>query len=243
MLFLSDHLLKFNSMKNCDWKSRAKQIKRFANSSYTFMLIFLISFLLHPMTGASQDFTELVLFNGKILTVDDNESIVSAVKIIDDRIVAVGDGLEDINPSAQAQIIDLKGRTVTPGLIDSHIHYFRDSHVPGYLFSDIETAFTIPDLLDALAERTASVPDGEFITAFGIDTIRYTAEEVWNKESKSIVVGPLNVNSQIINYNCRVIYKGDDGGETKRCDDIITFLSFTGQTNETYPIKIETFFD
>ena len=102
-----------------------------------------------------------------MLTMDNDESLVSAVKIVAGRIVAVGDSLTDIDPSPQAQIIDLNGRTVTPGLIDSHIHYFRDSHVPGYLFSDIETAFTIPDLLEALTKRTESVPAGEFITAFG----------------------------------------------------------------------------
>ena len=142
--------------------------KTFVNCWHTLLLIFLTSVLLHPKPGISQGATaELVLINGKILTMDNDESLVSAVKIVAGRIVAVGDSLTDIDPSPQAQIIDLNGRTVTPGLIDSHIHYFRDSHVPGYLFSDIETAFTIPDLLEALTKRTESVPAGEFITAFG----------------------------------------------------------------------------
>ncbi|MCH9007450.1 amidohydrolase family protein [candidate division KSB1 bacterium] len=140
--------------------------KTLDNCWHTLLLIFLTSVLLHPKPGISQGATaELVLINGKILTMDNVESLVSAVKIVDGRLVAIGDSLGDIDPSAQ--IIDLNGRTVTPGLIDSHIHYFRDSHVPGYLFSDIETAFTIPDLLEALTKRTASVPAGEFITAFG----------------------------------------------------------------------------
>ncbi len=140
--------------------------KTFNNCWYTLMLIFLISALLHPKSGVSQDTTaELVLINGKILTMDNDETIVSAIKIVDGYIVAVCDSLGDIDP--EALIIDLNGRTVTPGLIDSHLHYFRDSHVPGHLFSAIETAFTIQDLLDALSERTNSVPLGEFITVFG----------------------------------------------------------------------------
>lgn len=140
--------------------------KAIANCWYTLILIFLIPALLHPQSGGPKYTTaEIVLLNGKILTMDNDESIVSAIKIVDGYIVAVGDSLGNIDPSAL--IIDLNGRTVTPGLIDSHLHYFRDSHVPGHLFSAIETAFTIPDLLNALSERTISVPPGEFITVFG----------------------------------------------------------------------------
>ncbi len=113
--------------------------------------------------GACEDNpSELVLVNGTMLTMDADDSVVSAVRIAEGRFVAVG----DVGSTEGVCVIDLGGRTVTPGLIDSHIHYFRDAHVPGHLLSAIETAFTIPDLLDALAERTASVPVGEFITAF-----------------------------------------------------------------------------
>jgi predicted amidohydrolase YtcJ len=118
-----------------------------------------------PIAFSQETASDLVLMNGTILTLDNQDSIVSAVKIQDGRIVAVGDDLGEISPSAI--VIDLGGRTVTPGLIDTHIHYFRDSHIPGYHFSAIETVFTIPDLLDALAVRAASVPVGEFITVMG----------------------------------------------------------------------------
>jgi hypothetical protein len=70
--------------------------------------------------------------------------------------------------------------------------------------------------------------DMSFITAYGIDTIRYSAEEIFSKQSKKINVGPLQVNSEITSFNCRVIYKGADGGETQQCDDIIVKLTFAG---------------
>ncbi len=124
-----------------------------------------------PLKAPVQTASDLVLINGTILTLDKDDSIASAVRIREGRIVAVGDDAAGIETSAQ--VIDLGGRTVTPGLIDSHIHYFRDAHVPGHLLSAIETVFTIPDLLGVLTARAASVPAGEFITVLG----RFTAAQ------------------------------------------------------------------
>jgi predicted amidohydrolase YtcJ len=66
---------------------------------------------------------DLVLRNGKILTVDRNFSVKEAVAIRDGRFVAVG-GDRDIRVlvGRGTRVIDLGGRTVIPGLIDSHIH-------------------------------------------------------------------------------------------------------------------------
>ena len=112
-----------------------------------------------------QDPGDLLLINGNILTMDGFDRVVSGVRIRDGRFVEVG---EDVSVEGfDGQVIDLSGRTVTPGLIDTHIHYYRDAHIPGHLLSAIERVFTIPDLLDAVTERAASVPAGEFITVLG----------------------------------------------------------------------------
>jgi predicted amidohydrolase YtcJ len=69
---------------------------------------------------------ETVLMNGKILTVDSGFSIAQALAIRGGRIVAVGanDVVRDLIGSS-TRVIDLRGRTVIPGLIDNHMHFIR----------------------------------------------------------------------------------------------------------------------
>ena len=69
---------------------------------------------------------DLVLTNGKIVTVDDRFSVAQAVAIRGDRIVAVGATPEITRLAGpQTRRIDLRGRTVVPGLIDNHMHLLR----------------------------------------------------------------------------------------------------------------------
>ena len=75
---------------------------------------------------ASAQNADTVLVNGKIITVDDRESVVEALAIRDGRIVATGTSAAMRKlAAANARTIDLQGRTVIPGLIDSHLHAIR----------------------------------------------------------------------------------------------------------------------
>jgi predicted amidohydrolase YtcJ len=75
--------------------------------------------------GAAQP-ADTILINGKILTLDDRFSVAQALAIRGDSIIATG-ASDDIVRQAGAgtRVIDLGGRTVIPGLIDSHIHAIR----------------------------------------------------------------------------------------------------------------------
>ncbi len=67
---------------------------------------------------------DLILHNGKIVTVDRNFSIRQAVAIKDGKIAAAGtsEAILKAERGTQTRVIDLKGRTVLPGLIDAHVH-------------------------------------------------------------------------------------------------------------------------
>src|SRR5437660_8079135 len=75
---------------------------------------------------AQQTAPDLILSNGKIITVDERFTIAQAVAIAGDRIVAVGSN-QDVGRMAgpNTRRIDLRGRAVTPGLIDNHMHLLR----------------------------------------------------------------------------------------------------------------------
>ena len=106
---------------------------------------------------STQAAAPLILINGKFATLDRERPHASAVAMQDGRFLAVGD-LEHVmrHRAAGSQVIDLNGRTVIPGLNDSHIHLIR-----GGLNYNLELRWEgVPSLADALrmlkdqAERT-----------------------------------------------------------------------------------------
>src|SRR5262245_5926087 len=101
------------------------------------------------------------LVNGKILTMDAKNTIVSEVTIQEGRFVYVGKlGNQRLNPCTK--VIDLKGRTVIPGLIDGHNHYGSLGLVPGYDVR-LETAWSIADAQRMIRDRVKTVPPGGFL--------------------------------------------------------------------------------
>lgn len=127
-----------------------------------------------PAQSAGDD-AALLLVNGKFITLDNRDTIADSVLIHRGRIAAVGD--ESGSVAADARVIDLGGRTVIPGLFDSHMHFIRATLRPGHDMRTIESASSIAELLDAIRTRVASVPEGEWVTAIGgWDPIQFLGE-------------------------------------------------------------------
>lgn len=108
-----------------------------------------------------------VFLNGKILTVDENFSVAQAIAVRGNRIAAVG-STQEIRALAGAETIevDLEGRTVIPGLIDSHLHYLRGSNFAAY-----ETRFhgvtSRKEALERVAARARELEPGQWIFVLG----------------------------------------------------------------------------
>ena len=110
---------------------------------------------------------ELVLHNGTIATMDARNTMARSVTIRGDRIAAVSTAPGLPAHDACATLIDLRGRTVVPGLIDSHDHIVQLSLRPGHDMREIESAFSIPELQQVTRARASTLPAGAWMTAVG----------------------------------------------------------------------------
>src|SRR5687768_7902013 len=96
---------------------------------------------------------------------DAKRTVVSKVRIANGRFAEVGAAANASGGCTDT--VDLRGRTVIPGMIDNHFHVQLVGSRPGYETRQIETAFSIAEALAVIRERTKSVPEGAFITAIG----------------------------------------------------------------------------
>jgi len=114
---------------------------------------------------------DLVLLNGKVITVDANDSIAEAVAIKGDRIKAVGTTREIAAMAAPgARRVDLKGRSVTPGLIDTHMHLTGGATREAFEINlSYPNARSIADVQRLVRERVSRAKKGEWIVGSGWD--------------------------------------------------------------------------
>lgn len=107
---------------------------------------------------------ELVLINGRIHTMDRNNGIVQTASMRNGRFVTVGGAAPRRGPGIR--IIDLKGRTVVPGIIDNHNHIVLMGNRPGY-HTPLENALSIRDVQETISARVKGTPQGAWITTIG----------------------------------------------------------------------------
>jgi predicted amidohydrolase YtcJ len=121
-----------------------------------------------PSLGAGEA-ADTVMFNGNLITMDSTMASARAVAIKNGLILQVGenDAIKALAGSA-TQVIDLSGRTVTPGLIDAHCH-LSACGLLGTVYIDINwpAVNTIAQMQAKITERIASTPTGEWVIGSG----------------------------------------------------------------------------
>jgi predicted amidohydrolase YtcJ len=125
--------------------------------------------LLSVLSASAQIPADLILIHAKILTVDPKDSIAQAVAIREGKIIAVGSD-QQIQPLAgpKTNVVDMHGRTVTPGLIDTHAHIATGGVEELYSVS-LSDAATVGDAVDRVRLAATKLKPGEWLTGAGWD--------------------------------------------------------------------------
>ncbi len=125
---------------------------------------------------------DLVLYNGKVVTLDSSNTVAQAIAIQGDRILAVGPS-KAIKQLAKpnAKVIDVHGALVIPGLIEGHAHFLSLGNA--LLNLDLSKAHTWQDIVDSVANRVKRSKPGEWIIGRGWH------QEKWDRLPEPLVEG------------------------------------------------------
>ncbi|MGI5840393.1 MAG: amidohydrolase [bacterium] len=109
---------------------------------------------------------DTVFRNGKILTVDADNTVAQAVGIFGNQFCSVGDEAAVLAAAGpETKVIDLRGKTVIPGIIDSHNHiYSAGTLMEGIMLFGIDT---IDGVKQVIADKVREVAPGEWIIGGG----------------------------------------------------------------------------
>ncbi|MBO0751201.1 MAG: amidohydrolase [Bradyrhizobiaceae bacterium] len=129
------------------------------------------------VSPAAAQAPDTALVNGKIITLDERSSVAEAVAVRDARIVAVGASADIRGLAGPAtRFVDLGGRTVIPGLVDSHMHAIRAALFYATEVSWIGTR-SIPEAMDRIATAARAARPGQWIVVAGGWTEQQFAEK------------------------------------------------------------------
>ncbi|QDT29380.1 N-substituted formamide deformylase precursor [Gimesia panareensis] len=113
----------------------------------------------------------LIFKNGKVITLDKQSRIAEAIAIREGKILAVGSNAE-MQPfqGAQTKVVSLDGKTVIPGLIESHVHALRAAR--GELIQPHQELNSVAEIQAWIREKVKEVPPGRWITVPRTDITR-----------------------------------------------------------------------
>ena len=135
---------------------------------YTRLLVLCVALALPGLTRSTTPQSapaDLILLNGTIITVDPRDSIAEAMAIRDGRITFVGRSADARRLAGEkTRVIDLAGRTATPGLMDTHVHFSESADA-----LDLGDARSMDDVIAKVRARAATVPPGTWVRGGGWD--------------------------------------------------------------------------
>jgi hypothetical protein len=119
---------------------------------------------------------EVIYMNGKIYTLDKDNTIVEAIAVCEGRILTRGKSSELIEKYKDAKVVDLQGKTVVPGFIDAEANLMEFSKQLSLL--DLRNARSIDEILAIVKQRAETSGPDEWIGGFGWDELKLPEKDL-----------------------------------------------------------------
>jgi len=128
--------------------------------------LFLLMVMSNSCSDSNKEYATMLIYGGNIYTVDSNTPTVEAVATKDNKIIFAGSLEEaELYKNKNTQLLDLEGKTMTPGLIEGHGHFMGLGY--NELNLDLMNTTSYQAIVDAVAERVKTAKPGEWITGRG----------------------------------------------------------------------------
>jgi predicted amidohydrolase YtcJ len=145
-------------------------------------LLAILGFFLISCSSEKAEPADLIFINGIVYTVNEDQPTAEAVAVKDGMILAVGTTEEiEKHRAENTEVIDLKGETMTPGLVESHAHLMGIGY--NKLELDLMYVKTYDELVEKVAEAVAKAEPGDWITGRGWH------QDKWIEKPETMVKG------------------------------------------------------
>lgn len=166
---------------NCRNLPKLKTTNMTSRFSQLFVMAIAILFF-NSCAKKDQDYATMIIHGGTIYTVDSTQTTVEAVAVKNNTILFAGSMAEaESFKNDQTEILDLEGKTMTPGLIEGHGHFMGLGY--NELRLDLLETTSYQEIIDAVAERVKTAQPGEWITGRGWH------QSKWDSMPKDLVKG------------------------------------------------------
>jgi hypothetical protein len=147
---------------------------------YTFLVIFISLFGICCSEKRTE--ADLIIQGGKIYTVNEQQPTVDAVAVVAGKIVYAGDaeGLKKFE-GKNTQVIDLQGKTMTPGFIEGHGHFMGLGYNEMNL--DLMNVKSYEEMVDKVRDAVAKAQPGQWILGRGWH------QDKWTKKPEKMIKG------------------------------------------------------
>jgi predicted amidohydrolase YtcJ len=142
-------------------------------------------------------FADLVLTNGKIVTVDKDDTVAEAVACKGEKIIKVGTAEEiEAYTGKHTKVIDLGGKLVTPGFVDTHVHFSSGGRRVRTV--DLRYVRSMDALVEELRKKAETLPKGRWVQGYGYNESKLKEKRFPNRYDldKASTDHPISVTRQ-----------------------------------------------